>query len=424
MSPVPTSPPSLRPTAPARAIQGVFLGGRPHVRIPLRSGTAQASPGGAGHAFEVPQDLLRAHGRGKPLPDGVRQKMESALGADFSDVRIHVGPEAGTIGALAFTHGSDIYFAPGLYDPGSPHGQRLLGHELTHVVQQRAGRVRNPFGNGVAVVQDPGLEAEAERLGMMAALQAFMPPARGPAAGAPAAGGSVRAPGAPAGAFGASQPKPAPAAIGQARPAPGGGQAAGRALAPHVQAAVGGPSAARTGPSPGGASAQARGAAAGRPSAPSPAPGAAGGPGYRLILGSYLHQQKGDRLPEDLAGHTFVAIQEPSGRRRAWGFSPAGYSRFDPSRDFGRLSAGVEGRVHDDAGAFGHPGVRTRSFEISSDQAQAALSKVAEYRSRHYPFSATRRACSSFAFDVARAAHVDPFPGATVKKPRDLHRQL
>jgi hypothetical protein len=47
----------------------------------------------------------------------------------------------------------------------------LLAHELVHVVQQRAGRVSNPFGGGVAVVQDQALEAEADRLGRQAVMQ-------------------------------------------------------------------------------------------------------------------------------------------------------------------------------------------------------------------------------------------------------------
>jgi hypothetical protein len=41
--------------------------------------------------------------------------MEAALGANFSDVRVHVGPEASAIGALAFTWGADLHFAPGQY---------------------------------------------------------------------------------------------------------------------------------------------------------------------------------------------------------------------------------------------------------------------------------------------------------------------
>jgi hypothetical protein len=108
-------------------------------------------------------------GAGMPLPDGVRRKMESALRADFSSVRVHIGPQAERIGALAFTMGSDIYFAPGRFQPTSIPGQQLLGHELAHVIQQRRGRVPNPWDDGIAVVQDQTLEAEAERLGHCAA---------------------------------------------------------------------------------------------------------------------------------------------------------------------------------------------------------------------------------------------------------------
>ena len=125
---------------------------------------------GSGGAFAVEAGQLGlAAGGGKPLPETVRSKMEAALGADFSAVRVHVGPQAERIGAIAFTMGTDIYFAPGRYRPDSVHGQQLLGHELAHVVQQRAGRVKNPLGSELAVVQDHALEAEADRLGRHAA---------------------------------------------------------------------------------------------------------------------------------------------------------------------------------------------------------------------------------------------------------------
>jgi hypothetical protein len=103
--------------------------------------------------------------------------MEAAFGADFSDVRVRVGPEASSIGALAFTVGSRIFFAQGQYTPDTVQGRMLIGHELAHVLQQRAGRVSNPFGRGLAVVRDPVLENEAERLGMRAAMsvQPFRP---------------------------------------------------------------------------------------------------------------------------------------------------------------------------------------------------------------------------------------------------------
>ncbi|SFH00946.1 protein of unknown function [Duganella sp. CF458] len=106
---------------------------------------------------------------GRPIPEALRQKMESFFRTDFSAVRIHVGSHAQSIGAHAFTTGSDIYFAHGQYAPDTPRGQQLLGHELAHVVQQRAGRVQAPVGAGTVIVNQPALEAEADRLGARAA---------------------------------------------------------------------------------------------------------------------------------------------------------------------------------------------------------------------------------------------------------------
>jgi len=150
------------------ALQGFFLrsGGSISAvgKVLQRKSAIQLRPGK--DAFPV---KLQPKSGGWPLPRDIQRKMETALSANFSDVRIHVGPEAASIGAIAFTWGSDIHFSPGQYNPHTPHGQFLLGHELTHVVQQRAGRVSNPFGSGVAVVQDHALEAEADRLGKMAA---------------------------------------------------------------------------------------------------------------------------------------------------------------------------------------------------------------------------------------------------------------
>jgi hypothetical protein len=67
-----------------------------------------------------------------------------------------------------------------LYDPASRAGVELLGHELAHVVQQRDGRVVNPFGTGVAIVQDPALEAEADRLGQEIASEIWLRPSVAP----------------------------------------------------------------------------------------------------------------------------------------------------------------------------------------------------------------------------------------------------
>jgi hypothetical protein len=83
-----------------------------------------------------------ARGGGQPLPLRVRGPMEQALGADFSGVRLHTDAQADRLNhalqARAFTTGQDIFFRRGDYAPHSPAGRRLLAHELTHVVQQRA----------------------------------------------------------------------------------------------------------------------------------------------------------------------------------------------------------------------------------------------------------------------------------------------
>lgn len=158
-STVPQSAPALqRRTAPGRPAPA-------HGKSPVVQ--RHSAPGS--ESFEV--DAVRlglGRGGGSPLPQTVLAKMEAAFDADFSSVRVHVGPQASRIGAVAFTMGNDLYFAPGQYQPNSIQGQQLIGHELAHVIQQRQGRVR-ASGSGVSVVQDRALEAEADRLGMRAA---------------------------------------------------------------------------------------------------------------------------------------------------------------------------------------------------------------------------------------------------------------
>ena len=77
---------------------------------------------------------------GHPLDPNTRAFMEPRFGTDFSQVRIHTGRQpadsARSIGASAYTVGRDIVFATGHYAPDTPKGQRLLAHELTHVLQQ------------------------------------------------------------------------------------------------------------------------------------------------------------------------------------------------------------------------------------------------------------------------------------------------
>ena len=160
-------PVQLRAAHPHAARSQLARPGAPPPHVPQRPVVQRV---GNGEAFQLPANLLSFGGPGgQPLPGLVRQKMESFFGTSFADVRVHVGVQASSIGALAFAHGSNLYFAPGHYNPHTPQGQKLLGHELTHVVQQRAGRVQNPFGAGIAVVQDRSMETEADRMGERAA---------------------------------------------------------------------------------------------------------------------------------------------------------------------------------------------------------------------------------------------------------------
>ena len=98
------------------------------------------------------------------MPDEVKGRMETVHNADFSDVRIHSdSSKAPAVGALAYTQGSDIHFAPGQFSPNTAAGKSLLGHELTHVVQQREGRVQPTTEvGGMPVNDDISLEKELE----------------------------------------------------------------------------------------------------------------------------------------------------------------------------------------------------------------------------------------------------------------------
>ena len=86
----------------------------------------------------IVNEVLRCPG--EPLDRETRAFFEPRFGHDFGHVRVHAdakGAEsASAVNALAYTVGRDLVFGAGLYSPGTAAGRRLLGHELTHVVQQ------------------------------------------------------------------------------------------------------------------------------------------------------------------------------------------------------------------------------------------------------------------------------------------------
>ena len=91
----------------------------------------------------IENQINSARGGGESLPDNIRDQMEHGFSADFSGVLVHTDSEADVLNqqlsAKAFTAGHDIFFRQGEYSPGSDSGQKLVAHELTHVVQQTGG---------------------------------------------------------------------------------------------------------------------------------------------------------------------------------------------------------------------------------------------------------------------------------------------
>lgn len=99
------------------------------------------------YAFPAPSSATPVRRQGaseaQPLAKDVRDRMESGFGHDFSAVRVHADRESAErargMGAQAFALGHDVHFAAGRYRPRSEQGERLLAHELAHVVQQEHG---------------------------------------------------------------------------------------------------------------------------------------------------------------------------------------------------------------------------------------------------------------------------------------------
>lgn len=116
-----------------RVADQVMRMAEPRVQAKSDNAATDATP-------DLESRLAGSRGRGQALSNETRSSMESAFGVDFGSVRVHTDGDATQmnheLSAHAFTHGSDIYFNAGKYEPGSQEGKGLLAHELTHVVQQ------------------------------------------------------------------------------------------------------------------------------------------------------------------------------------------------------------------------------------------------------------------------------------------------
>ncbi len=150
------------------------LSGRPQIVFRVESAEAASvfadafgprDRNGVAEGADVAVDRA-AGSSGSPLPEELRGRFESSLGADLSAVRIHTGGDSAeasrAVGAKAYTTGQDIHFGAGQYDPSSAFGVHLLAHEVAHTVQQQGTAPIRQNKLEVSTPQD-GAEVEADR---------------------------------------------------------------------------------------------------------------------------------------------------------------------------------------------------------------------------------------------------------------------
>lgn len=111
----------------------------PEARGQSLGGASQSAPG-----TRAPTPAQATSGGGKPLDDTTRMEMETRLGHDFRNVRVHADGQAAdsaqALGARAYAVNDHVVFNAGQFAPEKPAGKHLLAHELTHVAQQRANQ--------------------------------------------------------------------------------------------------------------------------------------------------------------------------------------------------------------------------------------------------------------------------------------------
>ena len=104
-------------------------------------------------------------GPGHPLDNETRAAFEPRFGVDLGSIRIHNDPvsnmQARSMGAQAFTVGTDISFSAGAYRPGTAAGNQLLAHELAHATLGHSGVRRGGYGDAMIAAHIKDLQREA-----------------------------------------------------------------------------------------------------------------------------------------------------------------------------------------------------------------------------------------------------------------------
>jgi hypothetical protein len=92
---------------------------------------------------EASEQLSKERGNGEPLPQDLKQNLETQMGFSLNQVSIHRGQVSADLnthlGSNAFAIGNDIFFSPSAYQPNSRAGISLIAHELVHTQQQKGG---------------------------------------------------------------------------------------------------------------------------------------------------------------------------------------------------------------------------------------------------------------------------------------------
>jgi uncharacterized protein DUF4157 len=138
-------------------------------KSPAPTVSRKASGGSPGAARAHDAGAVRSQlGAGHSLDSRVQSQMSMAFGHDFSGVRVHTDSRATSLSsdlnARAFTIGSDVAFASGEYQPGTPVGDALIAHELAHVVQQSAAAQSSPMSkpadHSTSSIESPASQLE------------------------------------------------------------------------------------------------------------------------------------------------------------------------------------------------------------------------------------------------------------------------
>lgn len=157
-----------RRSANQSRIRQPYMGNDPVMRLsesPSRESSLPIPARSVNHeATATVHEVLRTPGHTLPLSS--RSFMESHFGQDFSQVRVHTDERATesarALNASAYTVGRDVVFDAARYRPETFEGQRLLAHELAHVVQQRGGTAGDSVLQKRLTVDESDAPAERE----------------------------------------------------------------------------------------------------------------------------------------------------------------------------------------------------------------------------------------------------------------------